>query len=317
MSDSATDQAKPTRPLFRVPFASDGNAARFLRGAGGTLVVQVAGAGLLFASQAVFARFLGVESFGIYVLAYAWLNVLLLAARQGFDVATVRFVAAYRAKSEWGLFRGYLGFSRAIVLAASVAIAGAMALATWWFRSRLGDEAAWAFWFAAATLPLFAQAQVHEAAIRGLGTVVRPLIFLRLLHPALLAVVLPLAVLGFGVAPTANVGMAIYLLATAVSLAGLWAMLRARCPQAAHGARPATEPRKWLNASFAMMFLMSFGPILNQICVIVLGALDGNAAAGQYGAAVRISYIVQPLIIAQTIAIAPLAADLHARGDVA
>jgi O-antigen/teichoic acid export membrane protein len=157
--------------------------------------------------------------------------------------------------------------------------------------------------------------QVHESAIRGLGVLVRPLIFHKVLHPALLAIALPLAVIGFGATPTADVAMAIYLVATMVALAGLWSMLRAKCPQAVRRASPSIEARQWLNASFAMMFLMSFGPILNQITVIVLGALDGNAAAGQYGAAVRISYIVQPLIMAQITAIAPMTADLYARGD--
>ncbi len=61
-------------------------------------------------------------------VGYAWMNILLLAGRQGFDVATVRFVADYRSRAEWGLLRGYLRFSRTLVAAASVAVAAAMAL---------------------------------------------------------------------------------------------------------------------------------------------------------------------------------------------
>ena len=68
--------------------------------------------------------------------------------------------------------------------------------------------------------------------------------------------------------------------------------------------------RPWTAGYFAMMFLMSFGPILNQISIVILGAMDGNTAAGQYGAAVRISYIIQPFIVAQNVAIQPMIADL-------
>ena len=316
MSDSATLLAKLTRPLFRVvPLGSDGNAATFLRGAGGTFVLQIASAGLLFASQAVFARIMGVESFGIYVLAYAWLNLLLLPSRQGFDIATVRFAATYQASGEWGLLKGYFRYSKRVVLAASLAVAGAMALSAWLFRARLGDEALWAFWFAAATLPLFAQVQIHEAALRGLGFIVRPQTFQHILHPIVLLVALPVAVLWLDFGAGGDVAMAIFLTATAISLAGLWAMLRRRIPTAVRGAAPVWEGRQWLKASLAMMFLMGFGAILNQISVIILGTLEGNAAAGLYGAAVRISNVLAPLIMSLNVAIGPLAADLHARGD--
>ncbi len=316
MSHSTTAWTRLTSPFNRVlGSSSTDNAARFLRGAGGTFVVQITSAGLLFASQAVFARLLGVESFGIFVLAYAWFSVLLIPCRQGFDVATVRYVAAYQSRGEWGRLKGYLGFSRSIVLAASVAVAGAMVLGAWLFRSRLGEEALWAFWFAAATLPLFAQAQIHEAAMRGLGFIVRPQIFRYIVHPLVLLAALPVAIVWLEFGAGGDVAMAIYLGATALSLVGLWIMLRRRLPAAVHGVGPVMVGREWLNASFAMMFLMSFGAILNQISVIVLGALDGNAAAGLYGAAVRISYVLQPLIASLNGAIAPMAADLHARGD--
>ena len=257
---------------------------------------------------------MGVDSYGIYVLAYAWMNILLLPARQGFDIATVRFVSDYRSREEWGLLRAYLRFSRTFVLAASIAVAVGMALGAWLFRSHLGQEALWAFWLAAATLPVYAQVQLYDPAIRGLSFVLQPQ-FVHVLSPALLILVLLLAVTVLGIAPTADTGMAIYLGATAVCFAGLWFMARAKLPAAVRGAALVTERRDWLNASFAMMFLMSFGPILNQISIVILGAMDGNAAAGQYGAAVRISYLIQPFIVAQNIAIGPMVADLLANGN--
>lgn len=294
---------------------STDSAARFLRGAGGTFVVQITSAGLLFASQTVFARLLGVESFGIFVLAYAWFGVLLVPCRLGFDVATVRYVAAYRSTGDWVRLKGYLQFSRSVVLATSVAVAGALAVGAWLFRSRLGEEALWTFLFVAATLVVFAQVQINEAAVRGLGFVVRSQIFQNIVHPLVLLAALPLAVVWLGIEAGGDVAMAVYLGATTLSFVGMWVMLRRRLPAAVHGAAPVAAGREWLNASFAMMFLMSFGAILNQISVIVLGALDGNAAAGLYGAAVRISYVLQPLIMSLNAAIAPMAADLHARGD--
>ena len=87
-----------------------------------------------------------------------------------------------------------------------------------------------------------------------------------------LLLALPVAVLWFGARAGGDVAMAIVMVATALSLVGLWAMQRRRFPAMLSDAAPVREGRRWLKASLAMMFLMSFGPILNQSSVIILGA---------------------------------------------
>lgn len=296
---------------YRELLTSTNSIATFLRGAGGTLGIQIVSAGLLFSSQAVFARLMGVESYGGYVLALAWMQVLVIAGRQGFDLATIRFVSDYKNRNEWGLLRGYLSFSRQTVFFSSILVAMGLGSAAWFFRDRLGVEGLWAFWFAAAALPVFTYAQIDDSAIRGLGFVVRPQIFMSILHPALLIVGLSAAVIWWQFEAAANIGMAVYLATTVVVMIGLRFMLRLSLPAAIHDAVPETERRNWFNASMAMMFLMGFAPILNQMSIIILGAIDGNAAAGHYSAAVRISYIMQPLIVAQNAALGPMIAKLH------
>jgi O-antigen/teichoic acid export membrane protein len=296
---------------FRNLLTSTNSFATFIRGAGGTLGVQIVSAGLLFSSQMLFARLLGVESYGVYAIAFAWMQILLLAGRQGFDLATVRFVSEYKNRSEWSLLRGYLAFSRRTVFISSLVIAICMALCAWIFRSQLDAEGLWTFWFAAAALPIFAFAQIHDSAIRGLGFVVRPQLFMAILHPTLLIILLSTAILLWDMEPTANIGMAIYLGATVTILLGLRIMLRPLLPGATYTASPVADRRNWFNASLAMMFLMSFAPLLNQMSIIILGSLSGNNAAGEYSAAVRISYIIQPLIVAQNAALGPMVAGLY------
>ena len=70
------------------------------------------------------------------------------------------------------------------------------------------------------------------------------------------------------------------------------------------------------NVPHAMMFMMSFLPLLNQFSLIVIGAVQDSTAAGLYGAASRIANILQLPAVALTAAIGPMAADFHARGDI-
>lgn len=293
---------------------SGGNAAHLARGSAGVYLVKISSGALIFATQVVLARLLGVESFGTYALAYAWLTLILIVGRQGFDVASVRYIAAYRGSAEWGLLRGFIRFSRVTVFGTSTAAAALFAFAAWLFRSAYSTETLYAFWFAAATAPVFAFAQIHEAMLRGLKCVVSGVVFQALLQPAIVMLAFPVAVLWFNANAGAETAMAVYFAASVVSLVCVMVLLRRKLADRTLLAQAEFKRRAWLGASAAMMLFMSFGPIRNQVSVIILGALDGNATAGLYSAAVRITNLLQVFILAVNAAFAPMAADLHARG---
>ena len=145
-----------TPPSIRSHLAtlmrSGGNIATLVRGAGGTMAIKLVSALLLFTVHVVLARILGVESYGAYAIAFAWLTMLLLIGRQGFDLATVRYVAAYRSQGQWPLLRGFLEFSRAVVFWVSVTVGGCLALTAWLLRDHFSAEIVGALVLAAATV---------------------------------------------------------------------------------------------------------------------------------------------------------------------
>ena len=286
-----------------------------MRGVAGTLTIKVVGAALLFTSQLIFARLLGVESYGTYVLAFAWMSILLIPGRQGFDVAAVRYVATYQARGEFGQLRGFLAFSRLTVLGSSTAAAICLGFGIWLFRASYSAETLYTFWLAAAALPVLALAAVYESMLRGLRLVVRAQITQSLLHPALLSIGLPLVVLVFGADAHAGTGMWVYFCATVVSLVALSVFLRHALPTEVRNATTMMQRRNWYRASAAMTLIPCFGVLLSQANVVVLGAIDGPAAAGLYGGAARIANLIQLMTLALITALAPLAAELHARGN--
>lgn len=296
---------------------SGGNIATLARGAGGTMAIKLVSALLLFTVHVVLARILGVESYGAYAIAFAWLTMLLLIGRQGFDLATVRYVAAYRSQRQWPLLRGFLEFSHAVVFWVSVIVGGCLAGTAWLLRDHYSAEIIGALVLAAAVLPVFALTQIHEAALRGLNLVVRAQLAQAILNPIVIIVCLPLAVLWLNAPASAETAMEIYLMATVISLFFLWIMLRRSLPGEVGNATPEHLPREWISASFAMMFLMSFAPLLNQINLVIIGALQDSGAAGLYGAASRIASTLQLPAVALGAAIGPMAAEFHARGDLA
>ena len=63
------------------------------------------------------ARALGATSYGYFVYATSWMAILLIGCNLGLKPTVVRFVAAYSARAEWGLFRGLLRSSTAWTIA--------------------------------------------------------------------------------------------------------------------------------------------------------------------------------------------------------
>ena len=98
---------------------SAANGSVLLRGTIGSFGVKAISNGLLFGAQLLFANYIGVDGFGVYVLALAWMNILLLVGRQGFDLATIRYVAAYQADRRWGHLSGFLRASTGVVFGSS------------------------------------------------------------------------------------------------------------------------------------------------------------------------------------------------------
>src|SRR5690606_30698804 len=82
--DIVTSPLGRLRPLMGDLLVTDG-----LR----LLAVNVAGAGLAFLSHILFARWLSVASYGAYVVALSWLNILFILVQAGLNVALIRLVA--------------------------------------------------------------------------------------------------------------------------------------------------------------------------------------------------------------------------------
>ena len=76
----------------------------------------------MFLSHIVLARSLGVEAFGEYSLAVAWLQVLTVAGKLGLDNTSLRYVSEYVTRGELGKLRGFLYASVRASLLASLTV---------------------------------------------------------------------------------------------------------------------------------------------------------------------------------------------------
>ncbi|MCP4446451.1 MAG: oligosaccharide flippase family protein [Myxococcales bacterium] len=82
-------------------------------------------------TQILLAKLLLAEQFGIYSYVLSWAGIGALFCLLGFDTGAIRFVAAYQAKEQWDLFRGFLSTSKRVVLGLSLVVATLSSLLVW------------------------------------------------------------------------------------------------------------------------------------------------------------------------------------------
>lgn len=294
-----------------------GHGARIARAATGTFGMRVAGMALAFVMVAVVARVLGTEHWGYYAYALAWLQLLFLLAKFGFDNVLLRFVAAYRRQEEWGLLRGLLHRSNQAATVISVVVGLGMVGATALLADRMDRDLVWTFWCAGLVTPFLALAQLRQAALRGLLVVVLaqlPEILLRPLFTMCIVLVISVVMTEPVTAPLAMLGYGASVLITFVIGAVL---LRYHAPRELRTAAPVYRDREWIGVAFPLMLFSGIHLALGHLDTMMLGVLADTTQAGIYSAASRVAALTLFGLTAVNAIAAPMFASLHAAGDTA
>ena len=287
---------------------------RLMRSAGATFGLKVGDAGATFLISVMLARILGVEGFGIYSYAMAWAVLLAIPALFGMETLTVRHVAAFLRLKAWGLLRGYLVRAFQTVTVASVVIALAAGLVA---ASMAGgtDTQMVAFWLAMLLVPLLALVRLAQATMRGLGHIGLGFVPELAVAPILVILMVGMGVWLRGAAFEPTWAVAMNVLATLAALVAGLLLLWRRLPRALAGVNAAFDTRRWYASALPLLFIGGSQVINRQADIIMLGALQGPAAAGVYTVAARGAGLISFVLFAVTAAVAPRIAALYAAGD--
>lgn len=292
--------------------ALDGQARRLLRGGGGDFLVRGVGLGVAFLLQLLLARLLGVEDYGLFILAQSWIAMLALPSTLGMRETVLRFASIYLSGQDWSHLRGLWRFANGCVLAMSLFV-GLSA-----FSASMGLKLSPAFrpvfLLGLGMLPLLAMLQLRSVFLRAMGrpvlavlpeSLVRPLLF----GLAALVCFWVLGGLGAGQAMLANfVVWAATLLLTAL-------LVKRLIPAGPLGAAPVTRAREWLAMALPSLFVTGMQLLLDRTDVIMLGALLGAREAGLYAAASRVALLIAFGLQAMNSVTGPELASRHAAGD--
>lgn len=311
------NQLKRAWHLLTEPGQSQNLTRRFVRGMAGTLGLKICFTGGNFLVTVALSRLLGVTQYGIYALALAWLNLLIVLATFGIEKLLVRHVTVYVYREQWSLLVGILRWANSMVLGISLVLCGAVWWLSWWVYGNSDPTLAWAISLMSLALPLLALSRLRQGALQGLGHTIMSQVPEMAVRPLLMLLLIGI-VLGGNLAVRAAIpAVMLYVIAMAVAFGiGFVALLWAIPPQR-RAIVPAYQARVWLLSALPLM-LISGAYIVNiRTDILMLGSLLGPTAAGMYTVASRGAELVRFISLAVNIPLAPIIARLYAAGDIA
>ncbi len=299
----------------REPLQSDGRKDFLVQGSVGSFSLRITATGLGFITSILLARLLGAEGYGIYSYALSWALLLSVFAVMGFDKLSVRYLAVYHAKQQWGLMHGLIKRTGQAVLALSVVLATASAVIAWGLMTREATVMRNALIFAFLVLPVYSLIRLKQSVLQGMHEVVKGQAPEMIFQPILFLVLL----LGTCFLPKRSISaehaVLLFVVTAVGTLVVLTYMVNRSLPREATAAAPAFETDRWLKTALPLLFIDSMYIINSRTDIIMLGAMKGAAPTGIYNVANRGAEFITFVLISVNMVLAPTIAALHAQGE--
>jgi len=286
---------------------------RLARGGLTAFIIYSSGVGLAYFSQLLIARFIGVEAYGIYAYAIAWVTVLAYGAALGFDVALLRFLPAYEAKGAWPLFRGVIQYAerRALAVSLILMLSGAAVVLVRDVPPPLRDS----FLIGLFLVPVLALLWIRSSIVRAFGGVLWAVAPNRLMRDGILATLVAVATVVMGWRLDADMVIKLTLVGAVIALFFVSLGMRRLRPEVIDDVAPAYDAAVWRRAALLLVIMAAAEALLNRTGVILLGWFEDTRAAGIYSLAFNMAFVVALPRVAINTLFAPTIAGLYARNE--
>ena len=283
-----------------------------IQGAFGSLGLKLSQTLLSLVWAVVLARLLGVDGFGIYVFCISIVNLLTIPAMLGGQQLLVREVAAYNARDELHFLFGLLQRMRRATTAASILLSLCAAGVGWWIYQE--SPLRWPFLIAMSLIPLITAMNLQGAVLWGLRHVLLGQAN-RVLLPALCLVLISCISWFKRPALTPTIALAAYTASAGLLVIAIHVVMRLVFPKSTTPIKPAYENSRWMHSMLPFMFSDAMQMLNNETSVVLLGAMQGTEAVGLFRVGQQGAGLVPFGLLAVNMAIAPIVAELFAKGE--
>jgi len=293
---------------------SSGLLAKFARGAGAALTVQLVSACLLYAVRVCLARWLGTTAYGVYEYATAISILGAFIASFGMPSVALRLVSAYRAQSDWAQLGGLIyGSWRQLLLVSLVIAVCGTGIWAWLQTTRDLSLYTWPLLLGIWSIPGLTLLNLQKEIIRGFQQIV--LAF----APSLIGQ--PLVLLGLASGwrshrPfTSTVAMTLSFTTILLILLLQWSWFQSQVAPQVRRPPHIYETAQWWRIALPLMLMGGSHMILSHTDTLMIGLLLNAQQVGIYNAALKTAAWVPFILMAVNAMAAPLIATLYAQDD--
>ncbi|HYE35042.1 oligosaccharide flippase family protein [Methylocaldum sp.] len=294
--------------IAKLRFTGNRTFFYLVRNTIGTFSIRLAGISLSFAAQAITARFMGSDNYGLFVYALAFTPILAWLTQLGMVQTSIRYISIYNSQKDWAAIKGFMAFASRCTLGASLAIGLTVALIGWLLKDTLDDLHRYVFILAFLHVPFMSLSELRVGVLRGLLKISFAELPENLIRPLLLVILLSAAYFGFQdfVDPVTAMLISLSVAMTNFLLGSAW--LRQSLPEGVFGCLPSYRKQEWLNMAVPMFIVVGIQLLISQLDILLIGSMIGTREAGSYAVAARVAdFAAFGLVVASSVT-APLIA---------
>jgi O-antigen/teichoic acid export membrane protein len=291
---------------------SDGSLARRL--AGTAFLIRVGSAVLAYASQVLFARWMGPSEFGIYVYVWTWVLLIGGTVDLGLASSTQRFIPQYTERGQFALLRGFLLGGRWLAFGVAAAIALVGVASVYLLRPWLDSGVVLPLYLSALAMPVYALMHMQEGIARSYNWVnlanlppyvIRQIVLILLMGSAYW--------LGRGTDAVSATIMAV--MSCWIVTAGQGFVLNRRLSRIVAAGVKTYDLKYWLSIALPILLIESFYLLLSYCDVIILKQFASPHDVAVYYAAAKTLALVAFVYYAVAQTAAHKFAEFHVNGD--
>lgn len=280
----------------------------------GSLIIKFLSALFAFLSSVILARLLGVEAFGIYVLAFTTVILLSIPVALGLPLLITRYVSKYEVEGNKAAIRGLLIKSNQVVLLVTVIVVGISFLLyeLWW--KNLDKVLVETIWYSFILLPLLALGSLRAAALRGLRYIILGQLPDTLLRNFLLCVgMLLYYFLDYTLTP--QKAILIHILAATISFITGHIILEIKILKSLRRINPVFFNKEWFNQTLPFSINNSIQVIKSKVLHYILVIFGSVEAVALFEVAVKGASLVVFTLDALNTAISPYISRTYSKGN--
>lgn len=276
-------------------------------------LINIIGTVISFAFQLLIARILPIDEFGYYVYVITWINFLVLVAKVGLDISTLKYLPNFIANKKYNLYWQFLKFTTQFLFYSSI-LSMAILIVSVYFLPLTNEELKLTFVVSSVLIPVLVFSQVIGSQLQVFKRLALSAFCQNLLKPLLIMLVVFINYY-FDIYENnaVNIMLINIMIATIIVFVLFWVRKEVSSIPLVESDEQ-LEKKKWVSVTIPMFLITSCNYLINQLDVIMLGYFVGTKEAAIYAVASRITMFLQFVLTAVNGVAAPLISEYHSNG---